>query len=114
MKFTFDRQKKSQRELPVLQNLRTVLNFTDSHKEQERFEKVMGDDLYQRLPTLSGVAMCFKTYSETLTLNINASLVKCRPYFLFDVFVNGKYYDCRKNFDKPDYITVTYGTNGRR
>ncbi len=102
MKLTFEQIEKITTGTARIIKGENGVEFYRFTEEQEHFEKVRVDDLYQRSLTSSGVSMYFKTDSETLTLDVNTSCVKCRQYFSFDVFVNGEYYDCLKNFEKPE------------
>ena len=53
----------------------------------------------QKSHSTSGVKLCFKTNSPTLKLNINALPGTTRTYFAAEVFVNGEWLDCIKNFE---------------
>lgn len=53
---------------------------------------------YRKSLATSGVQLRFKTNSRNLSLRVNVSRATLRPYFAFEVFVNGQRLDTIDNF----------------
>ena len=82
--------------------------FTDA--ERELYLKT-NSDFYGKALATSGIKLCFKTDSTSLTLKGVVELGLSRRYYSFDVFVNGKVIGYIDNFgdrEMPQYYVDEY------
>ncbi len=74
------------------------IQFYRFTKQQEELYKKRSDDFYIKTFSTSGVALRFRTNSQTIYLSVEVTPGCSRSYFSFDVFVDGKMVDNLDNF----------------
>lgn len=80
------------------------VHFYRFTKEQEEMYKEFSDkhlaDFYKKSFATAGVKLLFKTNSKTLNLKGHLFSGSSRFYYSIDIFINGIFFDCIKNFDE--------------
>ena len=81
-----------------IEKIDNAFHFYRFTKRQEELYENSNNSFYLKTFCTSGVKMRFRTNSELLFLNVDATRGSTRSYFAFEVFVNGEKIGDIKNF----------------